>query len=71
MEADLLVLPRWKCHKIVRAAKILNITRTHDRSEVRALHLQGVGMVVGVSQIWVVEKRAYAGGYFVVYDDGY
>jgi hypothetical protein len=57
-------LPRYKCHKVVRAAKIVAIdfgTR---------LDLMPHG-VVEVDPNWVTDKRAQVGGYYVVYEDGY
>lgn len=57
-------LPRWTSHKIVRAAKIVAI----DFNERLDLAPHGV---VEVGEAWIVNRRAHAGGYFVVYDDGY
>lgn len=57
-------LPRWRCHKIVRAAKIVAI----DFGERLDLMPHGV---VEVGAQWIVEKRAEVGGYYVVYEDGY
>lgn len=67
MEADLLVLPRWKCHKIVRAAKILQVEPRMNGSAV--LHTKTLAIVV--SPEYCEKHRPVAFGYFVVYDDGY
>lgn len=57
-------LPRYRSHKIVRAAKIVAI----DFGERLDLAPHGV---VEVDRTWIMEKRAEVGGYYVVYDDGY
>lgn len=57
-------LQEYRCHKIVRAAKIVAI----ERGLVLDLGPYGA---IQVNQGWVEEKRAVAGGYYVVYDDGY
>lgn len=60
-------LPRYQCHKIVRAAKILIVI--HDEGKT-LLDLQGAG-AVEVSADFVTKHTPKAGGYFVVYEDGY
>lgn len=57
-------LPRYRCHKVVRAAKIVAI----DHWE--RLDLMPYG-VVEVGANWIAEKNAVVGGYFVEYEDGY
>lgn len=70
-------MPRYRCHKTVRALKIVAI---HLCTEDKAL-LQFAGdpdendyeqyPPTEISRKWVDEKKAEAGGYYVVYDDGY
>lgn len=60
---NIIELPRWRCHKVVHAAKILAIdfgTR---------LDLMPHG-VVEVTHEWVEQHKAVAGGYYVVCNDG-
>lgn len=57
-------LPKFKCHKIVRAAKIIAI----DNGTRLDLMPHGV---VEAGPSWIREKKAEVGGYYVVYDDGY
>jgi hypothetical protein len=77
-------LPQWKCHKVVRAAKILTMTLppealqdlpnmgTNARAYYPAsLELEG-GFTREVEAEWMTRNRKTAvGGYFVEYDDGY
>lgn len=67
-------LPRWRCHKVVSAAKILNITTTESARgghSVRWMHLEGVAKPVEISAAWAGRQPPVVGGYYVVYDDGY
>lgn len=57
-------LPQYRCYKVVRAAKIVAI----DHGSRLDLMPHGV---VEVGPSWIREKRAEAGGYYVVYEDGY
>lgn len=59
-----LELPQWRCHKIVGAAKIVAI----DHGSRLDLMPHGV---VEVGPMWIREKHAVVGGYYVQYDDGY
>lgn len=63
-------LPRWQCHKVVRAAKITHAEAMLSGALYR-LTLDGVGVPIEVDTKWMVERRAEAGGYLVVYEDGY
>lgn len=60
-------LPRYQCHKIVQAAKILIVL--HDQAKT-SLDLDGIG-AVDVTPEFVTKHNPKAGGYFVVYEDGY
>lgn len=64
----MLELPRYLCHKEVGAAKITSIQRGMGASPTLQLD---TGDVVGVSQAWLDRFTPVAGGYYVVYDDGY
>lgn len=57
-------LPSYRCHKVVRAAKIVAI----DHNSRLDLAPHGV---VEVGPSWIDEKNAEPGGYYVLYDDGY
>ena len=61
-------LPRYQCHKIVRAAKILLIIRNEGRI---TLDLENVQGTVDVSADFDAKHHPTHGGYFVVYEDGY
>lgn len=74
-------LPRWKCHKIVRAAKIYGIqpsgdgvfTQADRRTHGAMLELRHGGQrwQVKVSGNWVEKFDPKVGGYYVLYEDGY
>ena len=57
-------LPRFRCHKIVHAAKIVAI----EFGERLDLAPHGV---IEVGADWIANRKASVGGYFVQYDDGY
>jgi len=57
-------LPRYKCHKIVAAAKIVAIDHG-ARLDIAPHGLFEAGAA------WIREKKAEVGGYLVQYDDGY
>lgn len=77
-------LPQWKCHKVVRAAKILaikqapeaqrripNVGMTAQHLYPAELALEG-GYARDVSAEWMTRNRQTAvGGYLVEYEDGY
>jgi hypothetical protein len=69
-------LPQYKCHKIVRAAKIQDLHALHDGAA-RLVPERADLEPFEVSRAFVarhLESMSYAeirGGWFVVYDDGY
>lgn len=77
-------LPRWKCHKEVNAAKILDVTRPPGDDQPYTLKLDG-GISRHVDHAWCIKHcvwnptptgapqnlPAVVGGYFVEYEDGY
>ena len=73
---DLMLLPRWRCHKVVRASRISSIRIARDdEPEVPGDQRQRLvlecGVVVPVTKDLVARKHPAEGDYFVVYDDGY
>lgn len=60
-------LPQWQCHKRVRAAQIVGIS---ERGADTKLHLTG-GISVPADATWMMRHEARAGGFYVVYEDGY
>jgi hypothetical protein len=62
-------LPRYRCHKVVRAAKIGEIVRGEPNCFILPADPRLKAIIVPIE---FVEKHApQPGGYFVVYDDGY
>lgn len=74
---DTCEMPRYKCHKEVWALKIERaemIVREHDGAVTGyTLHFEEPGYApIEVSSEWARRTdSALAGGYYVVYDDGY
>lgn len=64
MDQYIVELPRWRCHKVVHAAKIVAID-----FETR-LDLRPHG-VVETPPGWIEQHKAVVGGYYVRYEDGY
>lgn len=71
------VLPQYRCHKVVRAAKIQNITapprgKTGAIIDLGALLDRGLSFPsMHVSSDWLAKHDPKVGGYYVVYEDGY
>lgn len=66
-------LPVWKCHKVVRAARIEQISTTTGPDAVRTLHLKGTNETWAAhvdNKIWSRFVPAL-GDYLVAYEDGY
>ena len=63
-------LPRYVCHKVVHAARILDIDDTPKRTGL-LLQVEGLPERVEVDQAYVAKHLPRTGGYFVVYEDGY
>ena len=67
-------LPQYKCHKVVRAAKIVGFDKMPDRgTRYRdvAIRLEGQDEPVVVDEHWIDRHTPLAGGYLVIYEDGY
>lgn len=60
-------LPKYRCHKVVRAAKILNVHNLLDGTEVECEH----GFTDHKSPVWADRHDPSVGGYLVFYEDGY
>lgn len=67
------LLPQWQCHKQVRAARIVDIFPFADDfvGEAGAVLRLAGGASVQVDARWQARHNAHAGGYYVVYEDGY
>ena len=69
-------LPQWKCHKVVRAAKIAAIAQGETVQDQFPngswlLKLDGVEEPREVAHEWKQKHTPEVGGYYVVYEDGY
>jgi hypothetical protein len=68
-------LPKWKCHKVVEAARIALIgTATPGGSRIVPLILvlpDGSSVEQQVTADYIAKHKPEAGGYFVRYDDSY
>ena len=62
-------LPRWKCHKEVRAFKITGINIPPNQSGY--VKLSGDGLGVEVTAEYMKKHRPQVGGFYVLYNDGY
>lgn len=70
-QEDVERLPRYQCHKVVHAAQIEAVTCGEGLPPGEmTLRLAGVGDV-SVDEGWVRQHKPQAGGYAVVYNDGY
>jgi hypothetical protein len=69
------MLPVWKCHKQVRAAKIINIELPVHGAPVLHVIYSTPGeesySMIPVTAEFIAKHRPHTGGYFVIYDDGY
>lgn len=65
-------LSRWQCHKVVQAARIIDITTTPDDAVVLHLDDPELGDIPVTKNFeWCRKHNPEAGGYFVRYEDGY
>jgi hypothetical protein len=63
-------LPLYRCHKIVRAAKITAL-RQNGNHDMPDLVLGDIGGIVTLLPDWHAKHKPQVGGYLVQYDDGY
>lgn len=73
-------MPRYSCHKEVHALKIKSIVYDSDIAEIEERETDGSATIVPedsgyasfkVSSQYINKHNPEAGGYFVVYKDGY
>lgn len=68
-------MPRYKCHKEVRAVKIQGIVK--DRDDFKMVDRFGIvpsepGLApIEITREWMAKHQPQVGGYYVVYADGY
>lgn len=62
-------LPKYQCHKVVRAGKIINMATGGDGT--MTLVFEGIEGTITVEPAWIKKNQPQIGGYFVVYGDGY
>lgn len=63
-------LPLWKCHKEVKAAKILEIKEIDSLLTVIVCG-QKPNEQITVPNSYIEKHKPYVGGYFVLYEEGY
>ena len=63
-------LPQFKCHKTVRATKIIDIQLPDEQVSTIAKLTTNNGDIF-VEMTWMGKHHPKRGGYFVVYDDNY
>ena len=68
MSPELQQLPRYQCHKVVRAGKIVAIDAAN---QTLVIELGPEVTRAKMSLDWIVRNRPDVGGYVVVYDDDY
>ena len=66
-------MPRYQCHKQVYALKISSVFENHkNRDFPIELHFEDAGYRPRrVKNQWYKDKKVEAGGYLIIYDDGY
>ena len=65
-------LPKYKCHKVVHAAKITDITsQDADGDLTHALIFGEISAFQSITDVWRKKYDPQVGGYYVVYEDGY
>jgi hypothetical protein len=69
MDSSAVELPQYKCHKVVRAAKITEFRG--NGTDYPDLILGEIGGVVSLLPEWHEKHQPYVGGYYVIYEDGY
>lgn len=69
--ADLAALPRFSCHKIVRAARVTGIRRDETNGDVHTLEFGDIALEHSVTHEWARKHDPHVGGWLVVYDDGH
>lgn len=62
-------MPRYQCHKVVHALKLSEVQ--HEANSTKLVFLERGFAPLWVSPGWAVKHNPQAGGYLVVYQDGY
>lgn len=62
-------LPRYRSHKVIQAAKILEVEPLHISHLVLEMSTPDTAMSVPVDPEWLEKHKPEAGGYYVVYED--
>ena len=68
---DFSALPQWRCHKVVRAAKIASTQEMDDRWYVELVDIPGLEGILSVAPTVFARGVPEQGDYLVVYDDSY
>lgn len=63
------MLAPWKCHKVVRAGKILDVNQHDQKLEVE--NQDGESDIIPYEPTLVSRSIPSVGDYYIVYDDGY
>lgn len=64
-------MPKYRCHKTVHALRILSLGVQGDPGTPTVVPADPGYGPIPVTQEWVDRHNPQAGGYYVVYDDGY
>jgi len=73
-------MPRYKCHKVVHALKIASIAFDRDKAQQEGRETDGGAIITPaddgyapfpVDFAYVRKHNPQAGGYYVIYEDGY
>lgn len=70
MSVTTVEIPRYRCHKEVRAAKITGF-RQNGQADMPDILLGEIGGIVTMLPDWHAKHKPQIGGYFVEYEDGY
>lgn len=64
-------LPRYRCHKVVQAARILEVETLQYPHLLLEMSTPDTAMSVPVDRKWLAQHDPKVGGYYVRYEDGY
>lgn len=74
IDSPLQEMPQYQCHKKVHAVKITAVLNSPPDVVMDGgswdLEIEGGGFI-RVTHAWLIKHAPKAGGYYVVYDDGY
>jgi len=63
-------LERYRCKKVVRAGKIVDV-RPMKETDLVELVIEGLGYTIPVSKDWCKEQAPFSGGYYMEQEDGH